>query len=173
VAASQKVVSKSKISGEGNMNKIKVLSIIGSTYPLDRLTEQLDKLGKNKKYEIFAQIGESSYVPKNIKWKKFLAYEEMQNKIGWTDIIVSHAGAGCIIDALIAKKRLLLFPRLKKFGEAVDDHQLEICEALNLEYKIPVILNNNDLLRHLSGEFYSSKESKKSALVNEIKKLIK
>ena len=114
--------------------KIKILSLVGSTYNFDRLTKQIDELGANSKYSIFAQIGESNYHPRNIMWKKFIDYKEMQDKIKWADIIISHAGIGSIIDILASGKKLILYPRLKKFNEAIDDHQIEICKALKAKY---------------------------------------
>jgi UDP-N-acetylglucosamine transferase subunit ALG13 len=122
--------------------KTKIFVTVGSTYPLDRLIKEVDKLDP-KKFEIFAQIGESKLYPKNIKWKKFINYEEMQKKIKWADIILSHAGVGTIIDCLNQKKSLLLFPRLKKYGESIDNHQLEICKAFNAKFKINYFKNPN------------------------------
>ncbi len=39
--------------------------------------------------------------------------------------MVTHAGVGSIIVALSNGKRPVVVPRLKRFGEAVDDHQLQ------------------------------------------------
>ena len=155
------------------MKKTKILSLVGSTYPLDRLTKQVDELGKDKKYAIFAQIGESSYTPKNIAWAKFLTYQELHKKINWADIIISHAGAGSIIDVLASKKRLLLFPRLKQYDEAIDNHQLEICKALKSKYHIPLIVKNKDLLDYISNKFNKPRTIANTTLADEITKLIK
>jgi len=121
------------------MKKTKILSLVGSTYPLDRLTKQVDELGKDKKYAIFAQIGESSYTPKNIA----------------------------------SKKRLLLFPRLKQYDEAIDNHQLEICKALKSKYHIPLIVKNKDLLDYISNKFNKPRTIANTTLADEITKLIK
>jgi len=118
------------------MKKTKIFVTIGSTYPLDRLIKEIDKLNENKNFEIFAQIGESELIPKNIDFSKFLNHYEMQKKITWADLIISHGGVGTIIDVLSQNKQLILFPRLKKFNEAIDDHQLEICKAFNKKYEI-------------------------------------
>jgi UDP-N-acetylglucosamine transferase subunit ALG13 len=40
--------------------------------------------------------------------------------------VVTHAGVGSVLVALANGKRPIVLPRLKKFGEAVDDHQLEL-----------------------------------------------
>ncbi|MDD3127507.1 MAG: glycosyltransferase [Candidatus Izemoplasmatales bacterium] len=150
----------------------KIFATVGSTYPLDRLTKELDSIGENKKYKIFAQIGESEYIPKNIEFTKFLTYQEMQSKIKWADLIISHAGAGSIIDLLISKNKFVLFPRLKQYNEAVDDHQLELCEAFNKKYKIKYSTNAKELVKLLDDKKLTVKIKKDSKLTKEIKKLI-
>lgn len=150
----------------------KIFATVGSTYPLDRLTRELDAIGENKKYKIFAQIGESDYKPKNIEFAKFMTYKEMQDKIKWADLIISHAGAGSIIDLLISKKKFVLFPRLKEFKEAVDNHQLELCEAFGKKYKLKYTKESAELPKLLENKKLSTKIKKDSKLVKEIKKLI-
>ncbi|NUT54618.1 MAG: hypothetical protein HOQ03_01365, partial [Thermoleophilia bacterium] len=39
---------------------------------------------------------------------------------------VTHAGVGSVLVALANGKRPVVVPRLKAFGEAVDDHQLQL-----------------------------------------------
>jgi UDP-N-acetylglucosamine transferase subunit ALG13 len=40
-------------------------------------------------------------------------------------VVITHAGVGSILLALTNGKRPLVVPRLRAFGETVDDHQLE------------------------------------------------
>lgn len=152
--------------------KKKIFVTVGSTYPLDRLVKEIDNVGKNKNYEIFAQIGESNYTPKKTKFEKFLSYEKMQEKIKWSDIIISHAGVGTIIDALNQNKQLLLFPRLKKYDEAVDDHQIEICKAFEKKYNIKYTLNEKELNNLIKITQKTKKIKSNKKLVKEVKKII-
>ena len=46
-------------------------------------------------------------------------------------VLLSHGGAGSILNAMQAGKPLVVVPRLKSFGEVIDDHQLELAEALS------------------------------------------
>lgn len=150
----------------------KIFATVGSTYPLDRMIKELDSVGKDKKYKIFAQIGESEYTPKNIEFTKFLTYTKMQSKIKWADLIISHAGAGSVIDLLTSNKNFILFPRLKKYSEAVDDHQLELCEAFEKRYGISYILKESGLEKNLNFRIKLIKKNKSKSLVNTIKKFI-
>lgn len=151
--------------------KKKIFVTVGSTYPLDRLIKEIDEIAKNKDYEIFCQIGKSNVKPKNIKYVDLLEFEEMQKKIKWADIIITHAGIGTMIDSLSKNKKLILFPRLKKYGEAIDDHQLEICKRFNKKYNINFVIKKNEL-KYLIKKANLIKIKRKNRLSEHINKLI-
>jgi UDP-N-acetylglucosamine transferase subunit ALG13 len=46
-------------------------------------------------------------------------------------VVISHAGSGSILTALRHNKPLIVMPRRHKYGEAIDDHQLELADALS------------------------------------------
>lgn len=164
----KKILSKSKICWVDF--RMKIFIITGSTYPLDRLIKEIDKIGN--KYEIFAQIGKSNYKPKNIKFEKFLEQEIIIKKIKWSDLVIAHAGVGTIIDVLSLNKKLILFPRLKKHKEAIDDHQLEICKAFEKKFGINYTTNEKEIEKLIKSNKKIKKIRKKNKLVNEIKGLI-
>ena len=151
--------------------KQKIFVNVGSTYSFDRLIKKMDTLGKYSKYSIFLQIGKTEYQPKNCKYSNFLNNSEFEKMIDWADIVVSHAGVGSIIEIVKHKKNILLFPRLKKFGEAVDDHQLEICKAFKDKYKIQWTVDANNIEKLLSCST-SIKLKNKNKLANEVKKIL-
>jgi len=77
---------------------------------------------------IFAQIGASDYIPNNFEFQRFLNRDEFA---GWTDksdIVITHGGTGAIIGAVKKGKKVIAIPRLAKYGEHVDDHQLQLIE---------------------------------------------
>lgn len=97
-------------------------------FQFNRLLKELDKLVENKviNEEIFAQIGYSDYKPKNYRYKEFLDRDEFSNIMDECDEVITHGGTGAIIGAVKKEKKVIAVPRLKKFGEHVDDHQLQI-----------------------------------------------
>lgn len=108
------------------MDKIKIFVILGSQrFQFNRLLIELDRLPKDK-YSIFAQIGYSNYKPKNYEYIDFLSREDFLKRIQDSQLVITHAGTGAIISALNLKKIVLAIPRLKKYKEHVDNHQLEI-----------------------------------------------
>lgn len=46
------------------------------------------------------------------------------------DYVICHAGAGTLLHAARTRRLPIIVPRLKKFGEAVDDHQAELATML-------------------------------------------
>lgn len=97
-------------------------------FQFNRLLAAVDKLiDKNViNDEVFAQTGCSDYRPENYKYKQFLdrnEFEEWENKC---DIMITHGGTGAIIGAVKKGKKVVAVPRLAKYGEHVDDHQMQL-----------------------------------------------
>ena len=115
---------------------------VGSrNYPFDRLFEELDKLYDEGiiKDKIFAQIGTSKYIPKNYEYKDFIDRDEFINKIKESSFVISHGGSGSIMTALREGKKVIAVTRLEKYGEHINDHQIQNNEALgDLGYVLPV-----------------------------------
>ena len=98
------------------------------TYPLpfDRLLIAIDEIyGQGLIYdELFGQIGHTDYVPKYFKYTHIMTKESFDDFFIKADTIISHAGMGTISMALDMNKPLLVIPRLAKYNEVVNDHQL-------------------------------------------------
>jgi len=103
---------------------------VGTQFPFDRLVRAVDEAagenGFNEK--IIAQIGDDSYCPKNFEAVSALDKAAFDKHFCQADSIISHAGMGTIMMALEQKKPLLVMPRLRKYGEVVNNHQFAIAE---------------------------------------------
>lgn len=99
--------------------------------PFNRLLKKLDELVKEKriKQPVFAQTGYSTYVPQYYSFKEMLSFEEFDTKMAAAEIVVSHGGTGSLVGALKRGKKVIAVPRRKKYGEHVDDHQIEIVDV--------------------------------------------
>ncbi len=105
---------------------------VGSrNYPFDRLFKKLDELCEQGvvKDEIFAQIGTSKYVPKHYKYVDFLSPDEFTEKVQDASLVISHGASGSIMKALNAGKKVIAVTRLEKYGEHINDHQIQNNEA--------------------------------------------
>lgn len=101
---------------------------VGSrNYPFDRLFKKLDELYEDGTLteKMFAQIGTSTYIPKHYEYKDFISQDEFADKIKEADIVVSHGASGSIMKALNAGKKVIAVTRLEKYGEHINDHQIQ------------------------------------------------
>jgi beta-1,4-N-acetylglucosaminyltransferase len=97
--------------------------------PFNRLIEAADSLSSHLEEKIIAQIGHVTYQPKQIEYFRFCTQEEMLSYINRARLVISHAGFGIIGNAIRSNKPMILVPREKKYGEAVDK-QYELAEYL-------------------------------------------
>lgn len=105
---------------------------VGSrNYPFDRLFKKIDELYDTGVLEekMFAQIGTSTYKPKNFEYKDFISPEEFVEKVNEADIVVTHGASGSIMKALNAGKKVIAVTRLEKYDEHINDHQIQNNEA--------------------------------------------
>ena len=121
-------------------------------FQFNRLLRALDELSLDEK--IFAQIGYSDYHPKNYEYKEFLDRVEFSLMMDKSDIVITHGGTGAIMSALKKEKKVIAVPRLAKYGEHVDDHQLQLieqfkdldliysCENMDLENALKTVRNH-------------------------------
>ena len=107
---------------------------VGSrNYPFNRLFKKIDELYDNGilTEPMFAQIGTSTYIPKNFEYQDFISTDEFAQKISEADIVVTHGASGSIMKALNAGKKVIAVTRLEKYGEHIDDHQIQNNEAFS------------------------------------------
>ena len=99
-------------------------------FQFNRLLIEIDRLVEEKKIneEVFAQIGYSDYKPKNYEFKELLDRDEFAEIMSRCNKVITHGGTGAIVGAVKRGKKVIAVPRLAKYGEHVDDHQLQIIE---------------------------------------------
>jgi len=91
----------------------------------DRLLRAVAALPADE--ELVIQHGHSTPVPvPNAELIDFLSFEAMGETIRRARAFVTHAGVGSVMVGLASGKTPIVVPRLKAFGEAVDDHQLQL-----------------------------------------------
>jgi len=103
---------------------------VGSMFTFDRLVRAVDEAaGRAAVFdEVFAQVGIGGYRPRNMKFAETLEREVYREYVAKSKAMIGHAGMGTILMALDAGRPLLVMPRLKRFGEIVNDHQVATAE---------------------------------------------
>lgn len=102
-------------------------------FQFNRLLKEVDRLVEENKIteEVFAQIGYSDYLPNNYRYKEFLDRDEFANIMRQCDKVITHGGTGAIIAAVKRGKKVIAVPRLKEYGEHIDNHQLQILKQFD------------------------------------------
>lgn len=88
----------------------------------DRLLRAVAELDVDE--PLFVQHGPSDVRPPNAECVDYLSFAELVERLRRARVVVTHAGVGSVVSALSAGKVPIVVPRLRRFGEAVDDHQV-------------------------------------------------
>lgn len=128
-------------------------------YQFNRLLVEVDNLIENKfiTEEVFAQIGSSDYIPKHYLYKRFLSPEEFTSYQSRASLIISHGGTGALISGIKMGKKVIAVPRMSRFSEHSDDHQMEISQTL---YDKGMIVSYVTDIKTLKNSIFSSKNFK-------------
>ncbi len=106
-----------------------------------RILKEVDKLITKKviKEEVVVQAGYTKYKSKNMKIFDYVSKTELEKYIEKASFVITHAGVGTIFDCLKKNKKIIAVPRLSKYKEHNNDHQLQIVEEFGKEgFLIPV-----------------------------------
>lgn len=104
---------------------------VGTQLPFDRLVEALDLIQPEINMEIVGQVGRGTYDAVNIETFESLDPELFNLYIRKSELIISHAGMGSIISSLKLGKRIIVVPRLLKYNEHRNNHQIDTCEEVS------------------------------------------
>jgi UDP-N-acetylglucosamine transferase subunit ALG13 len=109
----------------------------------DRLLQAVDGLGDGE--ELVVQHGPSPVRPRGARSVDYLSFDEITAEMGRARIVIAHAGVGSTIVALLNGRRPIVVPRLARFGEAVDDHQVPFGRRLDEVGLVRFVENPEDL----------------------------
>ncbi len=102
--------------------------------PFFRLVKEIDRLSEKGviKDKVFVQLGFTDYKFKsqNIVAEKYMEQKKFDKLFKDADVIITHGGSGNILEAISQGKPVVAVPRLSKFGEHVNDHQLQIVSEM-------------------------------------------
>jgi len=96
----------------------------------DRLVLAADGIARETGEQVIVQVGLSKIRPPHCAWFDFLPREEVLEIQRHARVIVGHAGIGTALDALSVGRPFIVVPRLKRFNEHMNDHQIEIADAI-------------------------------------------
>lgn len=105
-----------------------VVTVGTSDTPFDRLLRAVESFCGGE--DCLVQVGISKVRPAGATCVTELPFERLVAHMRDASAVVTHGGVGSIMCALSVGKRPLVVPRLRRLGEAVDDHQLVLGRRL-------------------------------------------
>lgn len=97
--------------------------------PFDRLIRKMDELSTLLTQEVIMQIGHAKYVPKTASYFRFATGKEIEDLIKRASLVITHGGL-TLVEIFRYRRTVIAVPRLRQYGEHIDDHQLELVRAM-------------------------------------------
>lgn len=140
---------------------------------LEAVQKQID-LGKiNDK--VIVQAGYTKFKSDDMEIFDLVSMDDFNRYMEECDLLITHGGVGSIIDGLKHDKKIIAMPRLKKYNEHTNDHQLQIIETYYNNGYILKLDENDDLGKVLDqlSKFKPKKHvSDNKKIIENIKKFI-
>jgi UDP-N-acetylglucosamine transferase subunit ALG13 len=125
-----------------------IFATVGTTaFPFARLVDAVAALPG----EVVVQHGPVPAPATVARAHAFLNLPEFLRYVEEADKVVCHAGDGSILAAVRAGHVPVVLPRLARYGEAVDDHQLELAAHLSLARHVIAVADPADLPEAVAG----------------------
>lgn len=123
--------------------------------PFNRLIQKIDQLKKDGIIEddVFIQTGFSTYEPKYCQWSKLIAYQDMIQYVEDARIVITHGGPASFIMPLQIGKIPIVVPRQKRFGEHVNDHQIEFVRNVVERMGTVICVENIEMLGDIINNY--------------------
>ena len=120
--------------------------------PFDRLIAAMEAFAGTTGEEVIIQAGASTIPLQHAKHLTFISWDESRQRIQAARVVVSQAGVGTLIDAITVNARIIVWPRLGSYGEAANDHQMEIAQVLSEQKRVTMVNNADELVAALHND---------------------
>lgn len=106
---------------------------------LDSIQKQINN--GNIKDKVIVQAGFTKYDSKDMEIFDLIDRDKFSNLIKKCDLLITHGGVGSILTGLKNNKKVIVCPRLSKYKEHMNDHQVQIVDRF---YEAGYILKFNE-----------------------------
>lgn len=133
--------------------------------PFNRLVRCVDGLKGNGiiEEEVVIQNGFSDCEIKHCRHKELFTQQEVAENYSNARIIIMHGGPSTMIESIRDGKIPIVVPRQKKYGEHINDHQLEFCRAVSKRYNNIILIENIDELENAIVNYDEMAATRKAA----------
>ena len=118
-----------------------------ASQPFGRLISAIDAQRQALPAPVHVQHGTTPCAAHWASAVPFLSPADYDRCVRQADVVITHAGAGSILNAIQAGKVPIVMPRLSRLGEILDDHQVEFADALEAAGRVLVVRDPADVGR--------------------------
>ena len=120
-----------------------IFAAMGTSVPFPRLLKRLDEIAAELPEEILVQTGTT---PQTAKFCRMFDYApSLEPYYEQARLVICHGGLGTPLELLRMKKPFIMIPRLAKYHEHINDHQVENSEIIARKYGIKYDVNLDEL----------------------------
>lgn len=122
----------------------------GTQEPFDRLLKAVDMIAsKLKDVPFHVQAFANDYEARHVQTYESLTPGDFDEKIKKASLIISHAGMGTVISALVQGTPIVIMPRLLKYNEHRNEHQLATAKKLDDLKFVHVAYDEHELVQKI------------------------
>jgi UDP-N-acetylglucosamine transferase subunit ALG13 len=111
--------------------------------PFDRMLRELDAVSPEE--PVVVQHGPSRVRPRGATCVAYLPFGELVEQVRRARLVITHGGVGSVMVALMNGRQPVVVPRLCRFREAVDDHQLAFGRRLEQKGLVTLVTDPVEL----------------------------
>jgi UDP-N-acetylglucosamine transferase subunit ALG13 len=127
-----------------------IFATVGShpTFRFDRFLRALESLDVD---DLVVQHGPGDPPSNAATAVAWMSFGDYLDHVYQAEKVISHAGIGTILNATRAGQTPVVVPRLRRFKETVDDHQLELARSLDGTGRVVVVEDLAELAAGLAA----------------------
>lgn len=152
------------------------ITVGNAKQPFDRLFKMVEAVLDVLPEPIIIQAGSSSIQVEGAKTYKIMTSSDFQILIKTASVVIMHAGAGSLIHALFNGQKPIVIPRRLRYGEHIDDHQIQLARELAKQDRVYLVEDEREMrqvinMSSLDGEVGKCLET--TPMVDKLEKLFK
>lgn len=128
-----------------------------------RLIKKIDSIAPKIKEKIIIQRGFTKYTPKNVEFIEFT--DDIDKYFKKARLVLVQSATSLIETSLKHRKPLITIPRLKRYGEHINDHQVEFAEYVSEKYGVKSIIDIDELTPELLKNYNKKMKTDRKGLV--------
>ena len=96
--------------------------------------------------EVVVQAGFTKYESNKMKIYDYIPMDEFDKIVDNCSLLITHGGVGNIMTGMERGKKVIAIPRLKKYKEHINDHQLQIVNNFSKEGYILKAIDESEFI---------------------------